>query len=145
MKEALWQNGATSVESIPFRIVPGWVGAILTVGLEGDRVREDPSEFVVPRSICIRKIIYEFEPPDNINLPCGFLPNNVKERAIADVLMQTCGLSWMFDECRNFGIIGLPGVYKLELNDKTIIGKAQAYLELYKSEELPSQIEKHFF
>ena len=47
--------------------------------------------------------------------------------------------------CCNIGIIGVPGTYRLELNDTTAIGVAQVYAELIQVNKLPVQIKDLFF
>lgn len=142
----LWPPGAQDILSDVFRVLPSQCAVIVTTGLEGNKTRKDASEFVVPKMMCVRQVLFDYEAPDNSCLPCDFIFDRdfFKGKTVLDTLVYTCGLPWAFDECRNIGVIGLPGAYRLELNDQDSVGVAQAFITIYHKDLLPIQVAQHF-
>ena len=71
--------------------------------------------------------------------------DNTCAEEISDQFVQTNNGVWSLSMCCNIGIIGVPGTYRLELNDTTAIGVAQVYAELIQVNKLPVQIKDLFF
>ncbi len=147
MLKPLWEQSNTSLFSSVFNVPPGQVCILFADGLELWKVRSDASEVVVPQTICVRKMLHSFDgiKPDIDRCGWVFSVDSVRTNKIVDSLVQTCGLPWQLTACRNIGIIGVPGHYRLELNDSTAIGTAQVYAELYDTKSIPLQVQSLFF
>ena len=152
MMYPLWSETNTTMFSSVFDVPPGKVAILFASGLKAEKVRVCPGEFKGKQTVCVRRLLYNFEPADYKEylvdgLPCGaiFDIDNVKAVNIVDELVHTCGLPWQMTVCRNVAVLGLPGTYRLELNDATAVGEAQVYVELVDADKLPPQIEALFF
>lgn len=146
-KIPLWIDANASLFSGIFSVPEGYAALLTATGYEGNKVRADASEVVVPKSVCVRKILSDFTRPDTSNLRCDCVFDMTEANAVVvvDQIVRTCGAPWQLTGCRNIGIIGLPGYYRLEMNDSTIIGTAQVYLELIPVRCIPHHIKHLFF
>ena len=54
-------------------------------------------------------------------------------------------MPWTLEPCHNLGIIGIPGAYRLRLNDATAVGTAQVYAEFYDVSAIAPQAYGAFF
>ena len=95
----------------------------------------------------MKGIVHESKERRNANWQCDWIfdIDNTRAEEVVDQIVQTCDGTWTLSACNNLGIIGVPGSYRLELNDPTAIGEAQVYAELIKVSELPPQISNLFF
>lgn len=143
----LWSPQNKTLYSSAFSVAPGYVGLLFATGLELYKVRTSASEIVGPQTVCVRRLLFGFDgykPEPDL---CGWIFNmdNVQVETLVDSLVHVCGLPWQLTACRNIGIIGVPGNYRLELNDSTAIGTAQVYAEIYNIESIPLQVKDLFF
>lgn len=147
MLKALWEQSNTSLYSSVFNVPPAQVCVLFANGLEPWKVRADAAEVMVPQSVCVRRLLHGFEGIKPDKDQCGWIFNmdSVRADKLVDLLVQTCGLSWQLTACRNIGIVGVPGHYRLELNDSTAVGTAQVYAELYDAKSIPLQVQNLFF
>lgn len=147
--KALWEvNNLTTLSSV-FYVPVGQVALIMVSGLAAERVRKCAKQRVRPQAMCVRRIIYGFDKmPQQPDLSCGrvFDMNEVKVTTLVDDFVRTCGCGgWTLTSCKNLGIIGIPGAYRLELNDSTAVGTAQAYVEFIGVHKVPMQVKNLFF
>ena len=122
----LWKNTNKTEFSSVFSVPPGQVCVLFASGLQ--------------------KYKYTF-PVDKANLPCGWIFDTEKSGAdeIIDEVVRSCSDPWQLSMCSNLRVIGVPGTYRLELNDTTAIGKAQVFAELYNAKTFPMQVKDLFF
>lgn len=144
---ALWKPTNHTAHSSVFFVPPGQCCILYATGLAAERFRTSAEEFVSPQSVCVKRLIHEFKSPTLINLQCNWIfdIDNTCAEEISDQLVQTNNGVWSLSMCCNIGIIGVPGTYRLELNDTTAIGVAQVYAELIQANKLPVQVKDLFF
>ena len=147
MLKPLWDQSNTSLFSSIFNVPPGNVCVLFASGLLLQKVRSTADDIIGPQVVCIRRLLHDYEGLKATPDVCGWTFNidNVHADKIVDMLVQTCGYPWQLTSCRNIGIIGVPGHYRLELNDSTAIGVAQVYAELYDIKSIPLQVQGLFF
>lgn len=148
----LWSETNTSLYSSVFTVPAGKVAILFATGLLPEKVKVCATDFKTKQTVCVRRLLYNFEPQEYAEymvdgLPCGaiFDISTVKEVNIVDEIVRTCGLPWQMTMCRNVALLGVPGTYRLQLNDATAIGEAQVYIELIDGDKIPVQIENLFF
>lgn len=146
--QPLWSSTNTSMFSDVFNVPPGNVCLLFATGFEKYKYRTDNTEPVSSQCVCVRRLLHEFDTESVKKFAgCDWVYSVKDARAvnIADELVATCGAPWQLTLCRNLGIIGVPGTYRLELNDATAIGTAQVYAELYGIHDFPAQVKEMFF
>lgn len=144
---ALWKPTNRTVHSSVFFVPPGQCCLLYATGLAAERYRASAEEFAAPQCVCVKRLIYEFKSPTLVNLQCNWIfdIDNTCAEEISDQFIQTNNGTWSLSMCSNIGIIGIPGSYRLELNDSTAVGVAQVYAELIQVDKLPVQIKDLFF
>lgn len=147
MKIELWQPTNKTLMSSVFTVPPGKVCVLFGAHFEQFKVRNDAAEFVSPQAVCVRRVLHGFVAPEQSTCSCGWVfdLDNVRANLIVDELVSHCNEPWQLTLCSNIGIIGLPGSYRLELNDATAIGIIQVYAELYGAKNFPMQMQGLFF
>lgn len=120
---------------------------LMATGLKPYKVRGDATEIVVPQTVCVHRILSGFTADGRGSLPCGFIfdISSMQAEIIEDVILRTCSHPWQLTGCRNIGIIGVPGVYRLSLNDSTAIGEAQVWIQRYGNNAFAPQVQNLFF
>lgn len=145
----LWQKNNRTMYSSVFNVPAGYCVTLFATGLLDEKVRQSAEEFTVPQIVCVRRLVHEYEKAQTILCEgcCGYIFDlaNVRADTINDGLVSTCGRPWQLDPCRNIGIIGVPGTYRLHINDATAVGVAQVYADWYRASQIPSQVESLFF
>lgn len=147
MLRPLWDQTNTTVYSSIFNVPPAQVCVLFADGLESWKVRVDASEIMVPQTICIRRMLHGYDGMKPDKDRCGWVFDiaSVHADMVVDAIVRTCELPWQLTLCKNIGIVGVPGHYRLELNDATAVGKAQVYAELYDAKSIPLQVQSLFF
>lgn len=149
MNYPLWEKTNKTLFSSVFNVAPGNVCLLFANDLAAWKIRAEASESKVPQLVCVRRVLHEFDASSakKKDSTCGWIFDigEVKANKIADALVRTCGVPWQLSMCKNIGIIGVPGSYRLELNDSTAIGVAQVYAELYTASDFPQQVADLFF
>ena len=146
----LWSDANDTLVSSAFYVIPGWSAVLFAAGLLEDKVRKSAAEFKGAQMACVERLIYECESPELVPM-CGVCNQNSYEIRPASAelkaldYVETCSLPWTLEPCRNLGIIGIPGVYRIRLNDATAIGTAQVYVEFYKHESIAPQVYGAYF
>lgn len=146
----LWDDVNDTLYSSAFYVGPGWSAVLFAAGLSEEKVRKSAAEFKGPQMACIERLVYECESPEIVSA-CGVCGQNSYEvrPAVAELKaldsVETCSLPWTLEPCRNIGIIGIPGVYRVRLNDATAVGTAQVYVEFYKHEAIAPQVYGAYF
>lgn len=147
MNYPLWMPTNKTLYSSVFCVQPQHVCVLFADGLEEWKVRVD-SSIRVPQSVFIRRVLHDY---DKIKAREALRPewifdiSKVRADKIVDACVRTCGVPWDLQKCKNLGIIGVPGSYRLELNDSTAIGVAQVYAEMYNVTDFPEQVADLFF
>lgn len=147
MTTELWSPTNKSLFSSVFTVPQFKVCLLFGANFKLEKYRVDSSEFASPQAACVRRVLHGFTAPEPSRESCGWVfdIDSVRADKIVDEVVTTCGAPWQLTLCRNIGIIGLPGSYRLELNDATAIGELQIYAELYEANSFPSQLKDLFF
>lgn len=143
----LWEPTNYTVFSSVFNVPVGYCCILHATDFKAEKYRDDAATFIGPQVACVKRLVHEFKARRVVNLQCDWIfdIDNSRAEEVVDQVVQTCDGTWTLSACNNIGIIGVPGSYRLELNDPTAIGVAQVYAELVKVSELPSQISNLFF
>lgn len=142
----LWPERSTSQFSDILNIAPGKVCVLYASGMQAERCRVSDDEFKVPQSVCVRKIVHSVDTAlVHRSTWCDWVVTPKNVLAVVDDIVETDGNCWELTLSNNLRIIGVPGTYRLELNDCTAIGVVQVYADLYNVEQLPHQISHLFF
>ena len=146
----LWDDANNTLYSSHFYVKPGWSAVLFAVGLSGEKVRKSAAEFKGPQMICVEKLIYDCKFPEPKPDCCGICSHSREIEPpeavlVADDYVETCSLPWALEPCRNIGVIGIPGVYRLHLNDATAIGTAQVYAEFHPHKAIAPQVYGAYF
>ena len=146
----LWNGSNDTLVSSVFVVPPGWSAVIFAAGLLSEKVRRSAAEFKGPQQMCVERLVFRCDAPKAQAPQCdGCCPYvwdvmPTAELKYAD-LVETCSLPWILEPCRNIGIIGVPGTYRLRLNDATAIGTAQAFAEWHEHGAIAPQAYGLFF
>lgn len=143
----LWEPTNHTVFSSVFNVPVGYCCILHATDFKSEKYRDDAATFIGPQVVCVKRLVHGFKARRVVNLQCDWIfdIDNSRAEEVVDQIVQTCDGTWTLSACNNIGIIGVPGSYRLELNDPTAIGVAQVYAELVKVSELPSQISNLFF
>lgn len=146
MPVALWSEANHTMFSDMFAIAPGKVCLLYASGLEKEKVRVTDAEFKTCQTVCVRRVIHMAEGVlSKRDTWCDWVITAVDVEKVVDDLVQSCNVCWELSHANNLRIIGVPGTYRLELNDATAIGVAQVYADLFDARQLPEQIAHLFF
>lgn len=150
----LWFPENETVDSSAFIVYPGKAVSLFAIGLERFKVKQDSQTATTQQAICVGRIVRDFVPPDKpraVGPPvsacdCFIVDAPWNEVELVEELVTTPGeCPWQLTQCNNFRIIGIPGIYRLHLNDDTAIGKVQVYAEQYDLWMLPPCTPNIFF
>ena len=147
MKYPLWENPVSEVSSL-FVVHPGKCVLLAAVRLD-EYATQTEAGFRVPQQICVERVICEFL-PGTIKprfCDCDWVFNLDRQMAV-EVSSETVsvgGCSWTMSKCDNVGIVGLPGTYRLRVNDATATDHIQVYAELFDASQIPVQMSGVFF
>jgi hypothetical protein len=142
----LWDDKNLTLYSSVFNIPTGQVGVLLASNMRAWNHRTDAREARTQQRVCVRRLLHEWK-GEEFPAP-GFVvdPDVVKADKIVDTFIWTdCRCPWSMTMKSNIRIIGIPGHYRLELSDSTVIGVVQVYLELLRVESIPLQVSELFF
>lgn len=142
----LWSETNQTLFSDIFNVPPAHVCILTAVDLKLYKVRASADDIAGPQTVCIRRLLHGF---DGIrpSVGCGWVydAETLAAMQLSDTLVHTCTLPWQLTSCRNIGIIGVPGHYRLEMNDSTMVGVAQVYAELLDMKTIPLHVQSLFF
>ena len=145
----LWSDSNSTLLSSVFIVPPGRAVLLFASGLLDERVRTSASQFKGPQAVCVERVVFGVDAPavpaSRDGCACvvdGSLPSAAMK---AFEQVQTCSLPWMLEPCRNIGVIGIPGTYRLRLNDATAIGTAQVFAEWFDFDAIAPQAYGAFF
>lgn len=141
----LWGPRNKTIYSDLFNVPMGKIAVLFATGFERERVRVDNSEFASPQAACVRRIIHSSGLSYTRTGTCEWVASATDAAEVGDEAVQTCGACWMLTQDNNLRIIGVPGTYRLELNDATAVGVMQVYVDLVPVESVPPQIHHLFF
>ena len=146
----LWDSANDTIFSSAFFVKPGWSAVLFAVGLSEEKVRKSAAEFKGPQMICVEKLIYDCRWPEPKPACCGICSHareveGPEAELVAEDYVETCSLPWTLEPCRNLGVIGIPGIYRLRMNDATAVGTAQVYVEFFKHQAIAPQVYGAYF
>ena len=146
----LWDGSNDTLFSSVFVVPPGWSVVVFATGLLSEKVRRSAAEFKGPQLLCVERLVFRCDAPKVSAPQCdGCCSYVLGAMPIAELdsaeLVETCFLPWVLEPCRNIGAIGIPGTYRLRLNDATAIGAVQAYAEWYEHGAIAPQAYGLFF
>ena len=145
----LWGELNDTMWSDVFHVPAGKCAVLFATGLSSEKARVSAEEVKGPQMICIERVGLAAdvgEPVAPCDGRCGPAASRDMDARLqfAD-LVESCATPWTLEPCRNIGIIGIPGAYRLRLNDATAIGTAQVYVEFYDSAAIAPQVYGAFF
>lgn len=146
MSVKLWSAGNSTIYSDVFNIPQSKVCLLCATGLEKEKVRVTDAEMKTCQIVCVKRIVYL---SDGV-LGLGGVLNDwvvtgVDVSKVVDDFVQINNCCWELSHANNLRVIGIPGVYRLQLNDATAVGVAQVYADLYDADQLPNQVAHLFF
>ena len=146
----LWSPENKSVYSSCFNVPPRKCAVLFAAGLSEEKARVSAEEFKGPQLMCVRRLTFDFSGSRLVPVcdRCGrdlFDIDGVAADMIEDEYVESCGVTWQLEPCRNLAVIGVPGVYRLRLNDATAVGSVQVYLSWHDAHALPPQTAHLFF
>lgn len=140
----LWSELNDTMLSDVFTVPPGWSVVLFASGLSDEKVRKSAAEFKGPQMACVERLVFKgfiSEQVPSCDGQCG--PRTFPAEPLASVesfdYVETCAMPWTLEPCRNIGVIGVPGVYRLRLNDATAAGTAQVYAEWFTNDAIAPQ------
>lgn len=145
----LWSELNDTVLSDVFHVPAGKCAVLFASGLAEDKVRRSAEEFKGPQTVCVERLVLASSVGDPVapcDGQCG--PSSVRPmsaRVEASDVVESCVMPWTLEPCHNLGIIGIPGAYRLRLNDATAVGTAQVYAEFYDVSAIAPQAYGAFF
>ena len=145
MSQPLWSEDNYTMFSDVFNVAQGEVCVLFAAGLLDTRVKTESTEFSGPQAVCVRRILFAPDIVFSKNATCDWVASATSASEIADELVASNGCCWELTPTNNLAIIGVPGIYRLEVNDATAVQAMQVYAEKYNALALPAQIQKLFF
>ena len=145
----LWGELNDTVLSDVFHVPAGKCAVLFATGLSEEKTRVSAEEFKGPQMICVERVGLAAnvgEPVSPCDGQCG--PSSARPmsaRVEASDVVESCVMPWTLEPCHNLGIIGIPGAYRLRLNDATAVGTAQVYAEFYDVSAIAPQAYGAFF
>ena len=147
MKYPLWGDPTSETSSL-FVVHPGKCVLLVAVGLEEYATQTDAS-FKTAQMVCVERVIHEFMPgawkPVSCDCDWVFCPDRPLAKEVSSEAVSVAGCHWTLSQCDNVGIVGLPGTYRLRLNDPTATDHIQVYAELFDASQIPVQMTNIFF
>lgn len=137
----LWSADNHTLYSDMFNIAPGKVCVLTAANLACEKVRTTDLEFIGPQAVCIHRVIHMPEAALCKNVTCDWVIAAARGVMVAEDEIPC----WVLTPSDNIRIIGLPGTYRLELNDATAIGVAQVYAELFDASVVNTSVTHLFF
>ena len=137
----LWADGNDSLSSAIFEVPAGKVGVLFGLNF-GDEIERTAGAFRTEQTACIHKV-YLAQSEIERQLACGevLTLDSVKAFSYVDEQVLTCDGPWQLTNCRNMAIIGVPGVYYLELNGRSTSDESpQVYFELWNKDDIAPQV-----
>ena len=142
----LWSADNDTLSSAIFDVPAGKVGVLF--GLDFDEEIERTSGAMkTEQTACIHKIYLAQDDLPDFN-GCGktLSLDAIRAYSYMDELVLTCDGPWQLTKCKNMAIIGVPGVYYLQLNGRGTSGNSpQVYLELWNKDDIAVQVYGPFF
>ena len=145
----LWGELNDTLWSDVFYVAPGWCAVLFAAGLQQEKARKSADEFKGPQVVCVERLVFEAGKASPAEpSACGCIrefPAALSAKLKSAEHVETCSLPWELEPCRNLGVIGIPGAYRLALNDATAVGDVQVYAEFYEAGAVAPQAYGAFF
>lgn len=151
MKYPLWGPGNLSMVSSLFVVHPGKCVLLTGANFAAYKSQDDSSKsFRVAQMACVERLLFDYAPSILKNArscDCDWLFDITKVGASEAnaAAVASGGCHWTLSACDNMRIVGLPGSYRLRLNDPTATGVVQVYAELYDASQIPVQLTGMFY
>lgn len=141
----MWQPTNDTPDSLVFTLRTGEVALLVATGFAKKRTKTTATEFDSAQLACLHRLIFEHNPDNIIALEpctcCDFMYEfNSRSSVVYDEPVRVNGKTLGLSKCDNTMLLALPGSYYFHLNDTTAIGKAQVWIDVYKSGELPLEL-----
>lgn len=147
MRYALWSPENLTQVSSSFVVDPARCVLLTAVGLDEYKTQTEAS-FKVAQMVCVERLLFDPLPHDFENNGCGctwIFDSTPMAKGVPPEPVTVNGCSWSLSHCNNTRLVGLPGTYRLWLNDATAIGKVQVYAESFALHQIPPQVGGLFF
>ena len=145
----LWGELNDTMWSDVFHVPAGQCAVLFASGLLDDKVRKSAEEFKGPQMICGERLVLSPKVGDPVAAcdgRCGPASQRFMTASVtAADIVESCVMPWTLEPCHNLGVIGIPGAYRLRLNDATAIGTAQVWAEFYDVSAIATQAYGAFF
>lgn len=147
MKYPLWRNPVSETSSL-FVVQPGKCVLLVAIGFDEFATQTEAS-VRVNQMVCVERVMHELVPGalKPISCDCDWVFNYDRPlaREISSEAVSVGGCHWTMSKCDNVGIVGLPGTYRLRVNDSTATDHIQVYAEQFDASQIPVQMTKIFF
>lgn len=148
MRFALWSKDNDTLTSSLIYVPPRKCVLLAAVDFAEFKFSQEAS-FRTKQCVCVERLVYDML-PEQLGVQrsgCDWVYELTRPLAaeVGVLTVATGGCPWMLDSCDNLRIIGLPGTYRLRLNDSTAIGTAQVFAEQFDYNQIPPQISGLFF
>lgn len=145
----LWEPSNISMDSSIFRVNAGQAVLLFATGFAAKRYRETVEEVDAPQMACVNRLLLTSanlsEHKTHKGCDYVFDATNIRPSQAEDEVVFVDGCGWSLTACNNLRLIGVPGYYRLHLNDATAVGTAQVYADIYDAHNLPAQLAGLFF
>lgn len=138
----LWLQNNDTQNSLVFVVSPGWVASLFATGFERFAAHLNSEDFESPQLACLHRIVLRHK-VKNVGLPepgnCCSILGEIKtlDTTVFDEEVWNEHCLWSMGSCDNIKILPFPGTYYFHLNDETAVGKAQIWVDFFKSDEIP--------
>lgn len=145
--QPLWLPDNHTIYSSIFNVPHGLCAVLFATGLGPEKYRVNADEFITPQTICVKRILHDYRPYVSGGLRCDWVfdIDNIHAIEVDSENIQTCKGPWAFLMCDNLRIIGVPGTYRLELNDSSAVHKVQVFADLVDVNKLHAGLSPLFF
>lgn len=144
----LWSPDNLSSVSSLFVVHPGKSVLLTAVSFPEYKTQQE-SGFRVPMLACVERMLYEYD-QNALRPVCGgcdwmFDLSRTMATEVASESVASSGCHWVLSQCDNVKLVGLPGTYRLRLNDSTAVGTVQVYAELFDNVQIPAALYNMYF
>jgi hypothetical protein len=139
----LFDSNSGYPDSEIFYLNPGYHAIVRSYGFYGGNVTPVAGSFATKQQACLKQIYRTFK-KEELDGACGVFPSipsfGLDEYHEEVVISNGC--EWHLSACQTVGVISLPGLYRLSLNDAAAVGNVHIYLTAYPLQML---VNSYFF
>lgn len=137
----LWSPENDTPDSSIFKVRTGFTAILIATGFSRFRTNTDAKEFRSPHLACLHRLILsDGTIPVGALEPCSacdYIYDISPAIVVTDEVARHSGCLMSVGGCDTIGVLPIPGIYYLHLNDATSIGTAQVWIEMYQNDSLP--------